>query len=143
MSETPERPSTDSTDTIAMIVEMVFGLFGMLGMGWIYVGRLALGAGLFIGWLVLVLVAVLIATGTLGVATPCCAAVMAPLGITAAIVSGIRVRDYVRSTGASGSVGNLVIAAVAGGILLCLAVAIPLFALGGLAAISGALEGLQ
>ena len=128
----------DSTDTIAMVVEIVFGLFGIMGMGWVYVGRLGTGIGLFAGWLIAVLtttVLVTVLTAFLGVG---CLVILVPMQLVIAIVSSLRVRDYVRKTGATGSVGNLIIAAVIGAVLLCLALAIPLFALGGLATLGGA-----
>jgi hypothetical protein len=130
-----------------MVIEIVFGLFGIMGMGWIYVGRLGTGIGLFVGWLIVVLIAILspalisALTLGLGVVTYCCLVVLPPAGIAAAIVSGLRVRDYVRNTGARGNVGYLIIAAVVGTVLVCLAVTIPLFALGGLASLGAALEG--
>ncbi len=132
-------PRADSTDTIAMIIEIVFGLFGMMGMGWIYMGNFLIGGGLFVGWLIVVLVAVLIPTTlsltVIGAVTWCCLACMPPLNITVALISGIRLRDYVRNTGAKGSVLYLILAAVIGSILICLAITIPLFALGGWAAL--------
>jgi len=139
-------PRADSTDTVAMIIEIVFGLFGVMGMGWIYVGNFLVGIGLFIGWLVVVLIAFLsptlitALTVGIGAVTYCCLALMPPAGIAVAIVSGIRLKDYVRNTGARGSVLYLLIAAIVGGLLVCLAIAISLFALGGLAALA---EGLQ
>lgn len=137
------QPKAESTDTIAMIIEIVFGLFGIMGMGWIYVGNLPLGIGLFIGWLIIVLIAflspTLITTLTmgLGVVTYCCLALLPPLNIVGAIVSGIRARDYVRNTGAKGSILHLILAAIIGVIFVCLAVTVPLFALGGWAALQG------
>ena len=128
----------DSTDTIAMVVEIVFGLFGIMGMGWVYVGKLATGIGLFAGWLIAVLTTtVLVTVLTLGLGVGCLA-ILVPIQLVIAIVSGLRVRDYVRKTGARGSIGNLIIAAAIGTVLLCLALAIPLLALGGLAALGGA-----
>ncbi|MEW6717048.1 MAG: hypothetical protein AB1345_06070 [Chloroflexota bacterium] len=134
---------SNSTDIIAMVIEIVFGVFGMMGLGWIYVGRYLLGIGLFLGWLLIVFIAALtptiITTLTLGLGflSYCCLGIIPPVGIVVAIISGIRVRDYVRSTGAQGSVLHLIIGAIIALILLCLAITIPLFALGGLAALGG------
>ena len=136
-------PRADSTDTIAMIIEIVFGLFGIMGMGWIYVGNLLVGGLLFVGWWVVILIVALSPTIltalTIGLGAPayCCLACMLPLNITVALVSGIRAKDYVRNTNAKGSVLYLILAAVVGSILICLAITIPLFALGGLAVIGG------
>lgn len=78
-------PKADSTDTIAMIIEIVFGLFGMMGMGWIYMGNFLIGGGLFVGWLIVVLVAVLVPTTlsltVIGAVTWCCLACMPPLSL--------------------------------------------------------------
>lgn len=144
---TSAHPRADSTDTVAMVIEIIFGLFGVMGMGWIYVGNFPVGIGLFIGWLIVVLIAFLSPTLIsaltlgLGVVTYCCLVFLPPAGIAAAIVSGIRVKDYVRNTGARGSALYLIIAAVIGFTLICLAITIPLFALGGLTILGGALEG--
>ncbi|MCD4738205.1 MAG: hypothetical protein K8R89_02970 [Anaerolineae bacterium] len=131
--------SYDSSDTIAMVIEIVCGIFGMLGMGWIYVGNYIVGIGLFVGWLVMLFVGMLIptllTTVTLGIGafSYCC---LPPLGIVGAVISGLRLRDYVRNTGAQGNVVFLIIAIIVALLLLCLAIAIPLFALGGFAVIS-------
>ena len=142
MNYQPANNSYESSDTIAMVIEIVFGIFGMLGMGWIYVGNFVAGIGLFIGWLVVLflgmLLPTLLTTVTLGLGafSYCC---LPPLSIVGAIISGLRLRDYVRNTGAKGNVVYLIIAIVIALVLLCLAVAIPLFALGGLAMISEAM----
>ncbi|HEY88517.1 MAG TPA: hypothetical protein G4N98_02110 [Thermoflexia bacterium] len=131
--------SYDSSDTIAMVIEIVFGIFGMLGMGWIYVGNYIMGIGLFVGWLVVLFVGMLIPTifttftAGLGGFSYCC---LPPLSIVGAIISGLRLRDYVRNTRAQGNIAHLIIAIIVALLLLCLAIAIPLFALGGFAIIS-------
>lgn len=131
--------SYDSSDTIAMVIEIVFGVFGILGMGWIYVGNYIVGIGLFVGWLVVLFVGMLIptlfttVTAGLGAFSYCC---LPPLSIMGAIISGLRLRDYVRNTGARGNVAHLIVAIIVALLLFCLAIAIPLFALGGLAVIS-------
>ncbi len=146
IQQQPRQERSDSTDTIAMVIEVVFGLFGLMGMGWIYVGNLPVGIGLLAGWFTLVFVAFLSPTVLsaitygLGIITYCCLVLLPPAGLAGALVSGLRVRDYVRNTGARGSVLYLVIAVVIGLVLLCAAVTIPLFVLGGLAALG---EGMQ
>ncbi len=138
--QTPMSRS-DSTDTIAMVIEIVFGVFGMMGLGWIYMGNFLVGIGLFIGWFVVVLIAILgpslltALTLGLGIFTYACWCCMPPLGIVVAIVSGLRLRDYVRNTRTQGNVLYLILAVVIGSVLICLAVTVPLFVLGGLAAL--------
>ncbi|MEA3309095.1 MAG: hypothetical protein U9Q70_06245 [Chloroflexota bacterium] len=131
--------SHDSSDTIAMVIEIIFGIFGMLGMGWIYVGNYIMGIGLFVGWLVVLFVSMLLPTifttftAGIGAFSYCC---LPPLSIVGAIISGLRLRDYVRNTGAKGNVAHLIIAIIVAMLLLCAAIAIPMFALGGFAIIS-------
>lgn len=106
---------TDSTDVIAMIVEIVFGLFGILGMGWLYAGNIPVAIGAFIGYVVLVFIEIAIITVSFGLA----ACIIVPLNLVITIVSGLRARDYVRSSGASGSIVNVIIGIVLGVVVIC------------------------
>ena len=110
---TPVR--SDSSDTIAMIIEIVFGLFGILGMGWLYAGNLAMAIGAFIGFVILVFIELAIITVTAGLAV----CLIAPLNLVITIVSGLRARDYVRSSGTRGSIVNLIIGIIAGVVVIC------------------------
>lgn len=102
----PETRSSD--DTIGMLIEIVFGLFGMLGLGWLYAGNLMVGILAFIGFYILVMVELLLVTGTLGFA----ACLVVPVNLVAAIFSGFKVRDYIRNTGAKGNILYPIIALV-------------------------------
>ena len=104
MSPAINTPETiDSTDTTALIIEIVFGLFGILGVGWLYVGNFAAAVLVFLGFGVLVVAETIAVFFTLGFA----ACLVVPVNIAVAIISGIRVRDHVRRTGATGSLANL------------------------------------
>ena len=111
------QPRSDSTDTIAMIIEIVFGLFGILGVGWLYVGNFLVGGLLFVGWFLalgaVVLLLTVFSAVTLGFGSflVCC---IPPVGIAIACISGLRVRDHVRNTGARGNFILLLIPAVIG-----------------------------
>lgn len=122
------RPRSDSTDTIAMIIEIVFGLFGILGVGWLYVGNFLVGGMLFIGWflalgaVVLLLTVFSAVTLGLGSVIACC---IPPVGIAIAFISGLRVRDHVRNTGARGNILFLIIPALIGcGVISFIAITI-------------------
>ena len=108
----PQQPyyPQDSTDTVAMILEILFGLFGLMGMGWLYAGNILTAILVFIGFTVFLLVeAALIAiTGGL------CGCLALPVNIAVAVISGMRVRDYVRRTRSRGSVLLVVIAGLIG-----------------------------
>lgn len=132
MTDYSKPQATSSDDTIAMLVEIVFGLFGMLGLGWLYAGNLAVGIAAFVGFYILVMVELVLVTGTLGLA----ACLIVPVNLVAVIFSGFKVRDYVRNTGAKGNILYPVIALVVGLALFC--GGITLF-LGGLGAL---MEGL-
>ena len=123
--------SSDSADAIAMVVEIIFGLFGVLGMGWLYAGNLPYAIAAFVGYGILVFIEVAIITATLGFA----ACVAIPLNIAIAVISGLRARDYVRNTGASGSLVVLLIGIIVGIAVIC--GGITLF-FGGLAALLSA-----
>ncbi len=101
-----QSPSTDSTDSIAMILEIIFGLFGGLGMGWLYVGSYGTAALMFFGYLVLFSIEAFFVVITGGLL----ACITLPVNIAIAIISGIRVRDHVRTSGAQGACLNVVIA---------------------------------
>jgi len=105
----------DSTDIITMIIEIVFGLFGILGMGWLYVGNFPVAVGAFIGFAIVVFIETAVAGLTLGIAL----CFIIPLNLAIAIISGIRARDYVRQTGATGSVLYVVGGFVVGAIVIC------------------------
>ena len=122
----------DSSDTIAMIIEIVFGLFGILGMGWLYAGRVPVAIGAFIGFVILVFIEIAIITVTAGLA----ACLIFPLNLAITIVSGLRARDYVRSSGATGSLVNLIVGIIVGVIVICGGITI---FFGGLAALGQAL----
>ena len=130
------QPPSDSTDTIAMIIEIVFGLFGLLGLGWLYVGNFVLSIAILIGyWVLLAIEGVIIAfSGGL------CGCLFLPLNIVLIVVSGIKVRDYVRRTGASGSILYVIVALALALLLLCVIGGIVIFAVGGLAALSDQLN---
>lgn len=105
----------DSSDTIAMILEIVFGFFGILGMGWLYAGNIPVAIGAFVGFLIVALIEIFIATITLGFA----ACFIVPFNLVIAIISGLRARDYMRNTGAPGSVLYVVIGVLAGAAAIC------------------------
>lgn len=122
------QPRSDSTDTIAMIIEIVFGLFGILGVGWLYAGNFLIGGFLFVGWFLVLGAVVLLLTVfsavTLGFGSvlACC---IPPVGIAIALISGIKVRDHVRNTGARGNFLLLVIPALIGcGVIFFIATSI-------------------
>ena len=106
---------SDSSDTIAMMLEIVFGIFGILGMGWLYAGNIPVAIGAFVGFLILALIEMAIATLTLGFA----ACFILPVNLSIAVVSGIKARDYVRNTGAHGSVMYVILGVVLGVLILC------------------------
>lgn len=116
MDEYKSTPApADSSDVIAMVVEIIFGLFGILGMGWLYAGNIPFAIGAFIGFAILFFIEAAIITATLGIA----ACIIAPFNIVIVVVSGIKVRDYVRNTGATGSVLYLVIGILIGAAIIC------------------------
>lgn len=142
-----ELPSTphaqpapqDSTDMIALVIEIIFGFFGLLGMGWLYAGNFVNAIVIFIGYWILVGIEVFVTTLTAGI----CGCLVIPLNLVLIIVSGIKVRDYVRQTGAKGSVMYVIIATVLALLLVCVVGVIAVVALGGLAAVGDSLNNLQ
>ena len=114
--------SSESTDTIALIIEIVFGLFGILGVGWLYAGNFVAALLVFVGFMVLVAIEAFLAFVTFGLA----ACFIAPLNIAVAIISGLRVRDYVRETGAKGAFGNLLFVLVAIGVIAAIIIGLAL-----------------
>ena len=131
--QTPKQTISDSSDTIAMIIEIVFGLFGILGMGWLYVKNIPIAIAAFVGFAIIVFIEFTILAGTLGFAL----CVVIPFNLVVAVISGFRVRDHVRNTGAIGSVPHLVIGIVVGFAVIC--GGITLF-FGGLAALGSAVQ---
>lgn len=111
----PTNYRSDSSDTIAMVVEILFGLFGILGMGWLYAGNIGISLLVFFGFAVVVFIETFVASITFGIA----ACVIIPLNIAIAVISGMRARDYVRNSGAKGSVVYLLIGLVVGGAVIC------------------------
>ena len=132
----PQPTPSDSTDVIALVIEIIFGFFGLLGMGWLYAGNFVNAILIFVGYWILVGGEVFLTTITGGI----CGCLVIPLNIVLVIVSGIKVRDYVRRTGAKGSVMYVIIATVLALLLMCGVVAIAVFALGGLGALSDAVN---
>ena len=121
---------TESTDTIAILLEIVFGLFGIMGMGWLYAGSIPVAILLMLGYWAFLVLEVFVVGITAGFAS-CC---FVPLNLTVVIISGFRVRDHVRRSGAQGSIMYVIVTA---GIVILLACAVltGLFLLGGLTAI--------
>ena len=105
----------DSSDTIAMILEIAFGLFGILGIGWLYSGKMSRAAVVFFGYFVVVFIELTVIAATLGVAY----CFVAPLNLVIAIISGIKVRDYIRQTGAHGSIVHVILGIILGLITIC------------------------
>ena len=106
---------SDSSDTIAMMLEIVFGFFGIMGMGWLYAGNIPVAVMAFVGFLIVAFIEMGIATATLGIA----ACLIIPFNLAVAIVSGLRARDFVRNTGAHGSVIYVVLGIVVGAVIIC------------------------
>ena len=110
-----QHAPSDSSDTIAMILEIIFGLFGILGIGWLYAGKMSRAAAVFFGYFVVVFIELAVIAATLGVAY----CFIAPLNLVIAIISGIKVRDYIRQTGAHGSIVHVILGIVLGLIAIC------------------------
>ncbi len=132
----PQPAPSDSTDVIALVIEIIFGFFGLLGMGWLYAGNFINAIVIFIGYWILIGIEVFLTTITAGI----CGCLVIPLDIVLVVVSGIKVRDYVRKTSAKGSVMYVIIATVFALLLVCVVGAIAVFAVGGLAAINDAVN---
>ena len=134
MTNEASKPiSSDSSDTIALIIEIVFGFFGILGMGWLYAGNISIAVLAFVGFAILVFIEAAIATGTLGLAL----CLIIPFNLVIAAVSAFRVRDYVRNSGATGSILYLVLGIVIGSIIICGGLTV---FFGGLAALGSAVQ---
>jgi hypothetical protein len=97
------------------LVEIIFGFFGILGMGWLYAGNFLTSIILFVGFAIIVFIeaAFLVASfGLLG-------CLIVPINLVIAIISGFRVRDYVRNSGVSGSFVRLILGLVIGVVIVC------------------------
>jgi len=122
----------EGASNVALVLEIVFGFFGLLGIGHVYTNRIALGIGLLIGWWIYIIVAVFIATLTLGFGL----CLLVPIYIAGPIISGIQARAYAKRADETGNWG--VVAGVAGGGCLIVILANVLFfvVIGGIAALS-------
>lgn len=109
------RPASDSSDTIAMLLEIIFGFFGILGMGWLYAGNFPIAILVFIGFLIVVFIEFFVMTITVGIA----ACIIIPVNLAVAVISGLRARDYVRNSGAQGSILYVIIGIFLGAIIIC------------------------
>ena len=119
---------SDSSDTIATLVEFIFGVFGILGMGWLYAGNFPIAIGIFIGYAILIFIEAAITTATIGFAL----CIIIPFNLVILVISTLRVRDYVRRSGASGSILYLILGFIVGSMVIC----------GGLALLTGGLAAL-
>ena len=108
-------PPSDSSDTIAMLLEIIFGMFGILGIGWLYAGNIPVALAAFIGFLIVALIEIGISAATVGIAL----CLIVPVNLAIAVISGLRVRDYVRNSGARGSVLYVIMGIVIGMIVIC------------------------
>ena len=124
---------SDSSDIIAMIVEVVFGLFGILGMGWLYAGNFPIAIAVFIGFAIIIFLEAVAATATVGIAF----CLIIPVNLAILVISGFRVRDYVRRVGASGSILYLILGFIVGSIVICGGI---ILLTGGLTALLGSLQ---
>ena len=111
----PVSSPSDSSDTIAMLLEIIFGFFGIMGMGWLYAGNFPIAILAFIGFLIIVLVEMFVVSITLGIAS----CLIVPINLAVAVISGLRARDYVRNSGAQGSILYVIIGIVLGIIVIC------------------------
>ncbi len=132
------QPPSDSTDTIAMVIEIIFGLFGLLGMGWLYIGNFGIAILALVGYWILLGIEGVIITISGGL----CGCLFFPLNIVLIIVSGIKTRDNVRRTGATGSILYVIVAVALAFLLLCGIAVIAVVAFGGLATLSDSLSHL-
>lgn len=102
-SSLPQRDvDVETTGWIALALEAIFGWFGILGVGQAYVGRLALGVGLFFGWLLLFGALVALSVVTLGIA----ACLTLPVWVAVPVVSGLLARRYALAYQLTGSWGR-------------------------------------
>jgi len=109
------QPQESSDPTVALIVEIIFGLGGVLGLGWLYAGNIAISLMVFFGYVVLVFIEFWIVALSFGLA----GCIILPLNLVMIVISGFKARDYMRNTGASGSIARLLLGLVAGGGFLC------------------------
>lgn len=102
-SSLPRRDiDVETTGWIALVLEAIFGWFGILGVGQAYVGRLALGIGLFLGWLLVLGVLVALSVVTFGIV----ACLMVPVWVAVPVVSGLLARRYALAYQLTGSWGR-------------------------------------
>ena len=120
---------------IALALETIFGWFGILGVGQAYVGRLGVGIGLFLGWLLVLGALSALAAVTFGIA----ACVAVPVWLSGPFVSGLLARRYALANQQTGSWGR---ALAFGGIgclgiilLICVGASLVLVFFGSLAAL--------
>lgn len=84
-------------------------------MGWLYAGNILVSVLCFVGFMILVFVEAAVVGVTLGLG----ACLIIPFNLAIGVVSGLRVRDYVRNSGAKGSLIYLILGLVGGGVLIC------------------------
>jgi hypothetical protein len=113
----------ENTSLIAIIIEIIFGLGGALGMGWLYVGNFGRAALIFTGYIVFCIIEAILGFVTIGMAAFC----FAPLNMLAIAFSSIKLREYIRWTGATGSMLYVVIAFVLFLTFAVIAVAVVIF----------------
>lgn len=106
---------SDSSDTIALLVEIIFGFFGILGMGWLYAGNFLTSIILFVGFAIIIFIEAAVLVASLGLL----GCLIVPINLVIAIISGFRVRDYVRNSGESGSFVRLILGLVIGVVIVC------------------------
>lgn len=127
--------NSDSSDSTALIIEIIFGVFGLLGMGWLYAGNWLVSIAVFLVFLVFVFIELTFGLETLGLL----ACILIPLNVSISVVSGLKVRDYVRNRQVKGSILRVVLGFVLGGAILFLGAGLLLF---GSALLGGLLEAL-
>ncbi|MBO9321043.1 MAG: hypothetical protein J7457_02780 [Roseiflexus sp.] len=131
---TQQMPSqTEGAASTALVLEIVFGLFGLLGIGHVYTGRVAVGIAAMVAWWVYIVIAVVVSLLTAGIA----GCLFFPISIAVPIISGIQARTYMRQMGGTGSWGSVGMVAGGGCLFVILAVAVFVFALGGLSLMTG------
>jgi hypothetical protein len=113
----------DNTSLIAIIIEIIFGMGGALGMGWLYVGNFGRAALIFTGYIIFCIIEAVLGFITLGMAAFC----FAPLNVLAIAFSSVKLREYIRHTGAIGSMLYVVIAFVLFLAFAVIAVAVVIF----------------
>lgn len=121
-----QQNQADGSDTIAMLVEIIFGVFGFLGLGWLYARNIPMAIAVFIGFAIFMIFESFVAMITFGLSL----CLSLPLHFVLVIISGVRVRDYVRNTGTSGSFVHLLIGLLLGGLVFCLGIAFLVLVMG-------------